>query len=966
MSDFLDHIAEDLHREYGDQLLNTCLVVPTRRAVIFLQESLSRAYGRPIWAPDILPIQDMVRKVSGQQFPDTLPLVFELYQAYGDVMRQSQPNWSEPFEQFYPWGEMLVRDFDEVDKYCVDARQLFTNISDLREIDDFFALEGEALEAVRSFWKTLRGVAQADDQVRGRFLKIWAILEPLYAGYRARLAARHQAYDGMVFRQLADDLQQGVTTLPWERCIFIGFNALSEAEERIMHHLLLQGQATVYWDVDRVYFTPPGERPQRQQDEGHIAGEEPGKFILTYHRRWAALDSRLVLHDMGSSTRDLYLTGVPLGTGQAAWLGNLLRELPPAPGTLQRHAIVLADENLLYPVLYALPEDIRELNITMGFPLRQTHIYHLLMALMQLLRNQRTEGIVRMFSHQDVTGLLANPYIRSAAPEITKRLTEDITRQNLIFVPEGHIRETPGLPPLLHAVFNTPTRLTGEVQLWLDYLNQVFLLLLADARQREARIEAEYIFQFYTWFNQLQEVLSTYRPQLSPGGFAGLFREALQKARIPFEGEPLQGIQLMGFLETRVLDFEVVYILAANEGYLPNTASGNSFIPLNLRKGFGLPTSAEKDAIYAYHFYRLIQRARTVHLIYDSVTESDGEQREESRFIRQLRYFFRHHPTIRIHERTVSAPSVRVAPVPIRIEATDTTRAQLIARYVAGEGALSPSALTTWRTCGLQFYFRYLLGLREAETVEETMESNTFGSILHLAMELLYRPYIGVLLTPGHFGHLRTQVEPALEAAFAQHNLDWHTLRGKNALLRNVLTTLCQDLLIQDASSHPFRIEALEAARAYEHTIPVGGQAWRLSGTLDRVDYLPDQDCYRIVDYKTGRVTLPGTGQNLIAAIFTDKPDGYKEAFQGLMYAWLYRQQYPERQVQVGFYVLQHRQEGMKYLRKEAVIPDELLIQFEQEVSQLITHLREGPYEQTPEVAHCVYCPYNVMCNRTR
>ena len=980
---FLDQIAQELKQEFGSQVSDLCLIVPTRRAVQFLRDALADAYQQTFWSPRIVSIQDFVRQSVGWQFPDILPLVFELYQVYGPHMQQVDKTWYETFEQFYSWGEMLVKDFDEIDKYLVDARQLFTNIKDLKEIDLIFSLPEESLEPIRRFWQTLRGHGEEPSVVQKRFLAIWQELHAIYEQYRRVLHQKNQGYDGMAYRHLIERLEAGETLFAEPKLVFIGFNALSTAEERLMKLLLEAERAIVYWDTDRAYFTPPRDKWDQRAEiyadkSGHLTGEEPGKFIREYQAKWQQLDSRVVLHDMGSQDKDIYITGVPLQVGQAQYLGNLLEANPISPADYRRHVIVLAEENLLFPTLYALPDAIERLNITMGFPLRQTNIHDLLLIVMRLLRNLRgsPQGEL-VFSHREVSALVNNPYVKAGAPDLSEQIQKAINEKNLLFLSPKDLSAYK-LPPLLQHLFQPPA-LTHETQRLpsltpiLDYCDGIFRLLLADAQTRQAQIETEYVFQFFTYFQQLRDILETYHPGLTLRGFTNLFRDMMQRARIPFEGEPLIGVQLMGFLETRGLDFDKIYILASNEGKLPDTSTGNSFIPYNLRLGFGLPTYQEKDAIYAYHFYRLLQRASEVHLIYDTVSSESRGANEVSRFIRQIRHFFRNHPHLHVHERLVSTPAPYVEPQPIAIAQSEATQAILQRRYLveAGENDqtvqrgryFSATALTTYLTCKLRFYFRYVAGIREPEQVEEIMEANTFGSVLHLTLEELYKPFLGKkqTLDADDIKALKKGLLDSLRKAFKAHDLGWDAeVRGKNYLLRGVIEAQCERILRLDAEGPPFQIVDLENDDDYLSalTTPIGRV--RVNGAFDRIDWLPSQEVYRILDYKTGKVEV--VDKDALDKAFSD--DKYKAIFQGFLYALLFARKHGAVKTQVGFYAVRHLSEGIQFLSGGQSISSADLNDFEQRLQGLIAQVFTQPFTQTEDEAKCQYCPYNVICNR--
>ncbi|MEM7658164.1 MAG: PD-(D/E)XK nuclease family protein [Bacteroidota bacterium] len=965
---FLEQLVLQLKEEFGPRISELCLVVPSRRAVLFLRQALAQAYGRTIWAPKMVSIQDLLRELTPARFPDALPLVFELHQVYLARMRQDDPNFGESFEQFSAWGEMLLKDFDELDKYLVDARQLFTNIKELKEIDDFFTLEEENLKAVRTFWQSLRGGKEEPGEMQQRFLKIWQILFDVYQAFGDRLRSRNLAYDGMAYRSWVEKLAAG-EELPFLKTVFIGFNALSTAEERIMGHLLKEEAAIVYWDVDYAYFTPPDEQRFPENKQGYIAGEEPGKFIREYHGKWKEWDSRLITHRMAAEQKDIRISGVPLKIGQAQYLGNLLRATaPPSESEMQEYAIVLAEEELLFSTLYALPPWVTQLNVTMGFRLRQTQIYHLLLTLMLMLNRLKVQEKELLFPYQEVLDLLNNPYLKSHHPQLSAKLQRQIGEQNLIFLKQSMFQKE-SLSPLLTYLFSPPPPPDAlhhhvDISQLMAYLKQTLLLLLEDAQSRGAKLETEYIFHFYQWSLELEQVLADYQARLSLQGFTRLIRDHLKKLRIPFEGEPLVGVQLMGFLETRVLDFKHLYILSANEGNLPDTSTGNSFIPYNLRRGFGLPTYQEKDAIYAYHFYRLLQRAEEVHLIYNNASNSDSGMQEVSRFIRQIRHFFRDQPNLTPQEFSVS-PQISVPETTgITIPQEPAIHQRLQQRFLGTPGrerAFSATALTTYITCPLRFYFRYVADIKEPVEVEEIMEANTFGSILHETLEALYGPLVAQgPLEPQILAQLPGKLSKALEATFLQHQLPWgKELTGKNYLLKGVIERFCRQILQEDLESELFQILSLEDDHTYRTRLEVAGEAFYMNGTFDRLDQLTESGVVRILDYKTGQVDI---GVRDIETCFSDPK--YKAAFQGFLYAWLYRRQFPEAQVQVGFYAVKTLKDGIQFMRKGAPIEGAILERFETLLRELIQQILREPFTQTEDEKRCSYCPYQTICQR--
>lgn len=953
MNTFLDEVVTAIREVHGDELGELCVLVPSRRAVVFLRQALARRYRKTLWAPHIMAIQDFIRQQSGWQFPESLRLVFELYQSYQRAARSvGNGQEVEAFEQFYSWGEMLLRDMDEVDKYLVDAEQLFTNVRDLREIEQTFKLPPESQEVIRRFWGSLQQEEPSD--LQAAFLGIWGLMHPVYEGVRQQLQAQGMAYDGMAYRRLAEQLQAGTWKNPYREIIFVGFNALSRSEEVMVEQLLRTGQARIFWDVDEAYY--PGTPDSDRLLSGRMA-----KFIYDYHQRWKDYESHVIMHRMAAAPKSIRISGAPLQVGMARSLGQLLNQQSIAEEELGQHAVVLADEQLLFPVLHALPRSLKPLNITMGFPLRQTSIYALLMSLTRFVRSLKTDQELA-FPHAEVLELLNNPYLKALAPALSETLQEEIRTRNLVFIPSAFLMKQP-LPPLLAHIFQPPL----EARALPAYFDTIFDYLLRQAQEVGEHLEAEYLFAFYTRFNQLRDILQTYQLSLSTVGFSRLFREVIRTARIPFQGEPLVGMQVMGFLETRLLDFEHVYVLGANEGILPNTQQQLSFIPFNLRKGFGLPTHEERDLIISYHFYRLLQRAKQVHLFYNQAQQESGSSGEASRFIHQLRHFFQGHAQLKVEERQVVVPAPYHPPEGICIEQHADIQQRLRRRYEVGAGggqAFSPTGLTSYIACPLRFYFRYVQGLKESDQVEVSMEANTFGTVMHETMEHLYKSHEGSLVEREQVEILKTQLPRAMQRAFKEANLGWEgELQGKNYLLKRVIEQLCKQILDHDAAGEPFELLHLEEEKAFAQQLTVNGQTFRVNGTIDRVDYLPEQDMVRILDYKTGRVKF-GDKPVSVEDCFVN-PD-LKEAFQGYLYAWLYQRAHPERRVQVGFYTVRKLKGGIHFLNQGLPITEEQLQAFEHQLGELIHRILNEDFGQVEDEAVCRVCAYKDICHRGR
>jgi len=973
---FLHILVQRLLARHGAEISSICIIVPSRRAVAFLREELAASVPQTLWAPKILALQDFIREESGLQFPEPLTLIFELYEVYQAQLKQHAAahggyRGAETFDQFYAWGEMLLRDFDEADRYLADVAQLFSNIRDLKAIDEAFGLPEESKYALRQFWGTLTPGPSAGDELLGpegtiqdRFLRIWQMLYAVYTDFQAALSAKKLAYDGMAYRDIAGRAKSETLILPYSHVVFAGFNALSKAEEVLMGNLLAQGTATVYWDADVAFFD------KEKQQEASYLFEEAGKFVRFYHTRWKDKGSFLLTTDIlgigsqpsGSATcheKTITMTAVPANVAQAHYLGNLLANTGMEAGNFRQHAVVLGDEALLFPVLYALPAHVSTLNITMGFPLKHTDVYSLLMDTLRLLRLLKAdEGKVR-FTHREVLAILNNRYVKHLAGGHSERLKRRILQENQVFVPqETLLAEPKGLPAFLQRIFSPPVAYGPDL---LAYFDELFDLLLTDAQAQKAYLETEYIFHLFTHFNRLKSVLARYRAALNLAGFTRIFRDTLQGARIPFEGEPLLGVQVMGFLETRTLDFDSLYIIGCNEGLLPSTTRNNTFIPHNLRRGFGLPTHEEQDAIIAYHFFRLLLRARNIHLLYNAnVQDSGGEM---SRFIRQINYFLRDIPHIRLVEETVGIATPAPPIVPITEDNTPEARKRLLERF-GGEKYFSATALSSYLSCKLQFYFRYVAGIKEPAEVEETLETNTFGSVLHETMEALYTPWVGKMLSATEIIGLKKHIQSALQEAWLRNNV---ADNGQNSLFKTVIERLCEKLLDKDAALAPFTLTSLEAsefARTLAGKVGENTYEVHINGKFDRVDTL-ENGAVRIVDYKTGskiKEALKLAKQHGLDVCFTDH--NAKEAFQGYLYAWLHAHKQPDTPVQVGFYAVRTLSEGIQFLNDGNPIDAATLADFQRQLEQLVQSIFSAPFSQTPDTKVCAYCAFKQICQR--
>lgn len=944
MTPFLRQVASLFYAHYGADISRLAFVFPNRRAGLFFQKYLSEIAGRPLFSPTILTINDLFVQLSGKQSADRVGMLFTLYRLY---LRLSGSE--ESFDEFLYWGEMLLNDFDDIDKYMVDARMLFRNVTDLREIeDDFDFLSEEQIAAIRSFWSSF--YPKGDTPNQRRFLAVWQVLYPLYESFKRELADSGMGYEGMIFREVVEELERGeLPELPYEEVVFLGLNALSISEERFLARLRDEGKADFYWDY----------RSERVMDPDNKASF----FAL---RNLRSFPSKRELPPEEPVERHIEVIGIPSGIGQAKQVYNLLNELCAA-GEMDseealRTAVVLPDEHLLIPVLNAIPEEIRHINVTMGYPLAGTPVAALIEYILDLQRDvRRMEGVCR-FYFRDVLPILNHRYVLGTDPEAIGALVKEITTNNKIYILPEELAAT----PLLATLF---TPIAG-VDAFSDYLLRVLRSLTVE----EGALSSEFIFHYFLTVNRLREVMREAGVEMRIDTFFRLLKRMTETITVPFHGEPLSGLQIMGVLETRALDFDRLIILSMNEGIFPQKKVANSFIPYNLRRGFGLPTYEHQDSVWAYHFYRLIERAGRVSLLYD--TRSTGLQTGEvSRFVHQLRYHYEEP----IEEKLVVYDISASPTPPLEIRKGEAVMRRLAAFREGGDRGISASAINTYLDCPLKFYFSVVQGIQEEEEVSETIESDLFGSILHKVMELLYQPFRGKQVTVDLLKLVREDkrlVSDAIARAFASEFFKSETPRpllGQNYLIGEMIRKYVLKILARDAKLTPFTY--IESELRVNGLITLSDHsAVRLKGFIDRLDEV--DGVTRVIDYKSGRGTQQfDSVERLFDPTAKERP---KAVMQVFMYCWMYAHLAGNgsKPLRPGIYYVRSLFADTfdsAVLHKEGRGKGEPVrdyTSFAEAFEEGLRHCLDEifnpdiPFTQTSSGKACAYCPFKGICGK--
>ena len=959
MKPFLYQVASLFYEKWEAEVSRLAFVFPNRRTGLFFQKYLSEVADTPLFSPTILTINDLFIQLSGKQSADRISMLFTLYDIY---IRQSGS--TETFDEFLYWGEMLLNDFDDIDKYMANARMLFSNVTDLREIEnDFDFLSDEQIAAIRSFWSSF--YPRGDTPNQQQFLAVWQVLYDLYEEFRATLAAEGKGYEGMIFREVVESMERGESPdLPYEQIVFVGLNALSVSEERFLAQLQKREIADFYWDYVSDKVTDPDNK---------------ASYFVSRNRK--SFPSSMKLPPEEKVKTEIEVIGIPSGIGQAKHVYTLLsdwcKEAEMSSEEALRTAVILPDEHLLIPVLNAIPEQIRRINVTMGYPLAGTPVASLIEYILALQKNVRYIDRNPLFYFRDVLPVLNHRYILSTSPEIISSLVKEITENNKIYISHTELEKT----PLLEILF---TPVTG-VEAFSDYLikvleelNKVMSALSdeeeEDAPQRTNDLEQEFIFHYFTTVNRMKEVMKDARIEMKIDTFFRLLKRVTDTITIPFHGEPLSGLQIMGVLETRALDFDRLIILSMNEGIFPQRKAANSFIPYNLRRGFGLPTYEHQDSVWAYHFYRLIERASHVSLLYD--TRSNGLQTGEvSRFVHQLHY----HYEVPMRDKLVVYNVSSSKTPPLAVPKREDIMRRLDAYRKGGSKAISASAINTYLDCPLKFYFSVVEGIREEEEVSETIESDVFGSILHKVMEELYKPFQGKMVTVDLLKAIRKDtalLTGAIARAFASEFFKTEVVRsltGQNYLIGEMIRKYVEKILERDGKLTPFVY--IESERKINGLISLSDHSEiRLKGFIDRVDEV--LDAIRIIDYKSGSGT---TTFSSIESLFNkEEKDRAKAVMQVFMYCWMYAHftENKGKTIQPGIYYVRslfsdpfdpsvyHRIERGKSEKVEDF--SGYAQAFEEGLRGCLDEIfnPEIPFTQTPTGKACSYCPFKGICGK--
>ena len=946
---FLESVAHDLWLSYGEAVQEINILFPSRRASLFFREALSTEIDTPMWSPQTTSIDQIAEQLSGLTTGDRIRMVAELFKIWkAHSAAEAVP---ESFDSFFFWGEMLIADFDTVDKYMIDTEMLLSNLSDLHDLDGFHTLSAEQVRIIEEFWNSIDTKLDTSTH-KQKFNTVWRKLLPVYKEFRERLTELGIGYSGLIYRTAAEKARSGeCPELSGRHFAVVGMNALSNSEKEILKYLKANYRVDFYWDYDR-YYT----------DNRH---NEAGLFMRDNLRRFppkATFDCERL-----TSPKSIRVVSTPSDAVQCKYAGKRLAEME---ATDKNTAVVLTDENLLMPMLYSLPEQMQSVNITMGYPIRGDIAYSFCERLIELQRRKREGKSSYSFYHSDVTGILAHAYLAGVAD--TRELSKIILERRMIYVPQD-LFEGRGI---LQTIFSPQS---GGANIG-RYIQQVMSAVMECAEQDAMRNELFTVIA--DQIDKLANSIESCGLEVEEKTHLTLLRKVLQSTNVPFEGEPLVGVQIMGFLESRALDFRNVIILSMSDDHCPgNRLSQPSYIPYKLRKAYGMPTPEEQEAMYAYYFYRLMQRAENIELVYCSRSD-ERNTGEQSRYISQLAYESPH--TLERLDIQLNVTSSVDREITL-CKQSDEIRGKLNRWLDNPDYKLSHSRFFKFIECPLKFYFDSIAGLSPTDELNEEVDGSTFGNILHYAMHKLYTPLVGVHNPSEQIRafigseRVREVVTESVNEAYLciKNSLSTDEWGGTLRMIRNVVIRYINtNILPFDAAKTNYTIIGLEDKRSMPFEFQADGQTHTVwfHGSVDRIDRL-DDGTLEVIDYKTGRPKGTGNNEQIsdIATLFEGTGDEViSSVLQTLLYSEMLTHDYPGSVVRPTlYYVRKMRGEYSPLIfdkNREAEITSyadyasDFCRCFTESLTRLFT--LSQPFTRCSDTKTCQYCDFKQLCNR--
>lgn len=932
---FLHEVAQYYLDHFQDKEI--CIVFPNQRAATFFKNALLELNPVHQWLPDLLSSQDLIKSLSSLQIIDSVRALFELYEVY----RESEGTDGDSFDLFSTWAPQLLHDFQEIDLYCVNAKDLYQSV--------------DAAYAIKNWSPNRSEITHHQEQ----YIRFWAKMGKWYHAYTSRLLSKKTATSAMAYRSVAEQIHN--LSIPYDHIVFAGFNALNSSEKKIIKYLEKNNKASLLWDLDEYYLN------QDLHEAGHFARtykKETGKSSLNYTGNY-----------LKTIKRKIHIHGVAKNIGQTLVAGNILNDYANDKSEISQTALVLSDETLLMPMLEVMPENISTANITMGYPLHRLSVSALYSVYLEMHLRARSvqpsKQIASAFYYKDLLRLFRNQIFAALLPprELKLILQKIETCYETFIEPSIFMHESYELNKYSF-LFNNLDDSANKALEGLQKLTESIKNHENYKDKKNEGYELESLFEISTLINKIKLLLNEYEDIANLKTLVRVYQQFIRQLSLPFLGEPLSGLQIMGLLETRNLDFKNLIVLSVNENIIPAAKTQNSFIPFDISRHFGLPTYRERDAIFAYHFYRMIQRAENVHLIYNTESDEFGKG-EKSRFITQIEQELNTENT-EIHSSLFIPKPPKREIEEIEVKKNNTLINDLLKRYDGNEvkHSLSPTALSTFFRCKLQYYFKYFSKIKIEDSKEEEIGANELGDISHKVLEKLFEPRLNRILTKTDYIEMIKQVDTVLNEQLKQENSGRNYNEGKAILAKHGLSKMIHQQLTSELNQldgNEIIILSLEKniSTPIEVKTEYGPKKIYFGGKADRVELR--NNVLNIIDYKSGRVESSQIKLDNIGDIF-EKEDADK-AIQLLQYLLLAMNEFPQYDFYTaGIMSLRVSSKGQMLLNIDSntVFSKNYKEQIERLFSRTVELLlnKENTFSQTHNSKACEYCDYKSLCSR--
>lgn len=966
MTPFLKETAQNIIEKHNLELQKLCFVFPNKRTKIFFRKYYAEVLGKTDFAPEMKEIRILVRNFTKLAEPDRLSLIFDLFDIFTETVKDNENAQKYNFDSFYKLGEIILNDFNEIDSWLVDPKSIFKNIKDTQEIDSHFDwLTDEQKEILKNFWVNFS--PEKDSKEKQKFIELWNLLPKLYIKLKTFLLNKKVAYNGLMYRELSEKIDNNTFKIDnKKKYLFIGFNALNNSEIKLFEYLKNNNNAEFYWDTDAYYLNDKKQ--------------EAGDFIRK-NLKILNLEKNDIPNNFIQEEKKIDLIGVPQRVGQAKIIKEILGKYN-AKENLNETAIILADEHLLFPVLHSLPEYIETINVTMGYPFNMTSLFDLIQKYAKL-RLDFLKKDNKVYYYKDIIAIVKHPAIWEFDSDSASSLVQEIVDKNLLFIsPQFLLKNTNKLFPNL---FNKLSEENPADAFLTNIMNILFILFnknLPEENEEVQKLENEYIYKAYVKIKRFRELIRHRSSNLSLMLVIDLLKQVLSAEQIPFAGKAQDGIQIMGVLESRNLDFKNVIVLGVNEGNLPSVSSPSSFISQSVRYVFGMPLIKFQDSVYAYLFYRTIQRAKNISLIYNNIV-SDANSGEKSRFILQLLYESKLNITEKQFTQKISPHELKEITIK-----KDSDVFKILDDYIIKGGKsnrrLTPSSINTYINCSLKFYFRYIAKIKSPKQVEEEISHAAFGIILHDSLMYIYESIKKNnkhnIIEKQDIILISKDLDKFITQAFVKYyNTEKSDYKFENnqIIIKEVIKKYVINVLKQDQKHTPFEIVSLENEKFFHAEFDIEYKQEKeqigLFGIIDRVD--KKDNIYRIIDYKTGFTDKSiGSVEEMFDKFITKRKE---HALQTFLYAKLFIEKHKPIKIDVVPCIYDVRKMAdpkftpyfynkieKKYVDAENL--NSLMPEFENKLSETLTELYNENIDfcQTDDTKKCEFCDYNIICNK--